>query len=150
MSKNNNRNKMRNLFLILIILAIVSGCNSPKRIYKNVCIGVPKHFQEEVLKKNSATDSSYSLLYFTENFTNDKVSVSNDKTVLFEGYISSDEGLGFTSVIRIDNSLATNIFFENQNYRFKIEKSKYKFVYLNKTGKNKFVIKYSDCFCGFR
>jgi len=141
---------MRNSFFILTILVLVSGCNSPKRVYKNVCIGVPKHFQEEVLKKNSATDSNYSLLYFTENFTNDKVSVSNNQAVLFEGHISSVEGLGFASVTRIDNNLETNIFFENQNYRFKIEKNKYKFIYVNKTDKNKFVIKYSDSFCGFR
>ena len=29
---------MRNSFFIFIILVLVSGCNSPKRVYKNVCI----------------------------------------------------------------------------------------------------------------
>lgn len=141
---------MRNSFFILIILVLVSGCNSPKRVYKNVCIGVPKHFQEEVLKKNSATDENYSLLYFTENFSNDKIMVSNNNVILFEDYILSVEGLGFASVTRIDNNFETDIFYKNKNYHFKIEINKYKFIYVSKTDKNKFVIKYSNSFCGFR
>lgn len=137
-------------FILFISITFFLGCNSPKRIYKNVCVGVPKHYQEEILKKNSATNDNYSLLYFTENFSNDKIVVSNNNVILFEDYISSVEGLGFASVTRIDNDFETDIFYENENYYFKIEKNNYKFIYVHKTDKNKFIIKYSDKFCGFR
>ena len=142
--------EMRKPLVIFIILFLISGCKSPKRIYNNVCIGVPKHFQEEVLKKNSAKDDNYTLLYFTENFSNDKIVVSNNNVILFENYISSVEGLGFASVTRIDNNFETDILYKNKNYHFKIEKNKYKFIYVSKTDKNRFIIKYSDSFCGFR
>lgn len=137
------------IFLLLLFL----GCSTPKSLYKDDCVPVPEHFKKEVLKKYDAENENYSILYFTEFFENDEIIISNEKEALYNGVISTVEGVGLAYVVRIDNNYTTNVYVKNENYSFEIKKGKYKYIYVSKIQKekkSKYIIAYRNILCGFR
>lgn len=137
------------IFLLLLFL----GCSTPKSLYKDDCISVTEYHKREIFKKFEIEEDKYSLLLFTEFFENDEIFVSNEKEALYNGVISTVEGVGLAYVVRIDNNYTTNVYVKNENYSFEIKKGKYKYIYVSKIQKekkSKYIIAYRNILCGFR
>lgn len=144
---------MKTYLYSIFLLFLFLECSTPEALYKDDCIAVPEHFKNEVLKKYDAENEKYSLLYFTELFKDDEITVSNEKETLYKGIISTVEGVGLAYVLKIDNNYTTNIYIQNENYTFKIKKGKYKYIYVSKIQKkkkSKYIISYRNVLCGFR
>ena len=144
---------MKTYLYSIFLLFLFLECSNPKTLYKDDCVPVPQHFKKEVLKKCDSENEKYSLLYFTELFKDDDITISNEKETLYNGVVSTVEGVGLAYIVRIDNDYTTNVYIKNENYSFKIKKGKYKYIYVSKIQKekkSKYIITYRNILCGFR
>lgn len=144
---------MKTYLYSIFLLFLFLECSTPEALYKDDCVPVPEHFRKEVLKKYDSENEKYSLLYFTELFEDDEITVSNENETLYSGLVSTIEGVGLANVVRIDNNYTTNVYIKNEKYSFIIKKGKYKYIYVSKIKKdkkNKYTIAYRNILCGFR
>lgn len=127
---------MKKYFYNILILILFTDCSKVMVQYDTNSISVPEHFKNEILKKYNAEKGNNSLIYFTNNFYNDSIIVSNVKEQIFRGDVTTIESIGLAHVLKIDNDLKTKIFDNKNNCLIIIPTNKYKFIYINKI-KNK-------------
>ncbi len=142
---------MKKNISFLILLIVFCRCSSVISEYNTYAVPVPEHFKKEILKKYESEKENYSLVYFTNNFKNDTITVSNIEGQIFKNDVSTVDLIGLARVIRIDNNLATKIYNKKHKCSFKIPSNKYKFIYINKlsNSKIKYKILYSNVLHSF-
>lgn len=142
---------MKKYIYSLFILLLFTSCSSVISEYNTYAVPVPEHFKKEILKKYDSEKENYSLVYFTNNFKNDTITVSNIEGQIFKNDVSTVDLIGLARVIRINNNLVTKIYNKKHKCSFKIPSNKYKFIYINKlsNSKIKYRIVYSNVLHGF-
>ena len=150
---------MKKLLLILVIAPLLVMCSAKKDTagetakaqvqYKDDFRAASDKERKALLTKLKATGENHSVLIFTNNFKGEKITASNAKGQLYNGYPMSNLKTGIAESIRIDNSLDTRIY-DNLTKKEAIietgEAKKHKFIYLMKSpgAAHPFVITYSN------
>ena len=106
--------------------------------------------RDEFLNGYRATDKKYSILFFTQGFNSEEVTVKNENDVLFKGLVTTDKSTGLAKNMRIVNTEETEIFDAGSQKTIYISPemaSKHKFIYVmkgNQTDDKPYKITYSD------
>lgn len=92
---------------------------------------VSENTQYQFLEAYKATEKQYSILFFTQGFTGEEITVKNDDGTLFKGSVLTDKSTGLAKNMRILNTEITSIY----------DKTTRKTIYINpeKARKHKFV-----------
>ncbi|HLV45427.1 MAG TPA: hypothetical protein VKY32_00140 [Flavobacterium sp.] len=106
--------------------------------------------RDEFLNGYRATDKKYSILFFTQGFNSEEVTVKNESDVLFKGLVTTDKSTGLAKNMRIVNTEETEIYDAGSKKTIYIAPemaSKYKFIYVmkgNQSEEKPYKITYSD------
>lgn len=92
---------------------------------------VSENTQYQFLEAYKATEKQYAILFFTQGFNGEELTVKNDNGTLFKGSILTDKNTGLAKNMRILNTETTSIY----------DKATRKTIYIHpeKIGKHKFV-----------
>lgn len=98
---------------------------------KNDFRAVSENTQYDFLVAYKATEPQYSILFFTQGFSGEEITVKNDNGTLFKNKITTNEQTGLAKNMRIVNTSTTSIY----------DKSTRKTIYINpeKAEKHKFI-----------
>jgi len=106
--------------------------------------------RDEFLNGYRATDKKYSILFFTQGFNSEEITVKNDDGILFKGLVTTDNNTGLAKNMRILNTKETEIFDKGSRKTIYISPEmagKYKFIYVMKgdaDDEKPYKITYSD------
>jgi len=154
---------MKKIFLVLLAASLFVMCKSskssaakaesPKEVaevrYRDDFRSAKASEKKAVLSELKASEATYSVLIFTQNFKGEKVTASNARKQLYSGYVISDPKTGIADKIRIDNSVDTKVYDDASKRELIIEAreaKKAKFIYLMKNpgGDTPFIVTYSN------
>ncbi|HUH25997.1 MAG TPA: hypothetical protein VLY87_05185 [Flavobacterium sp.] len=92
---------------------------------------VSENTQFEFLEAYKATEKQYAILFFTQGFNGEELTVKNDNGTLFKGSVLTDKDTGLAKNMRILNTETTSVY----------DKATRKTIYIHpeKIGKHKFV-----------
>lgn len=91
--------------------------------------------KNKFLKGYNATESQYSILFFTQGYDNAHIRVENENGILFEGKITSNKQTGLAKNMRIMNLTENEIFDASTRKSIYISPEmaqQYKFIYVMK------------------
>lgn len=106
--------------------------------------------RDEFLNGYRATDKKYSILFFTQGFNSEEITVKNEDGVLFKGLVATDKNTGLAKNMRILNTKETEIYDKGSRKTIYISPEmagKHKFIYVMKGNPDKdkpYKITYSD------
>lgn len=99
--------------------------------FRAVSDGVKNKF----LKDYKATDDQYSILFFTQGFYGEELTIKNDDGQLYKGMITTNKETGLAQNMRILNTTDTKIYDKGTKKTIIIESkkaAKHKFIYVMK------------------
>jgi len=98
---------------------------------KNDFRAVSESTQYDFLVAYKATEPQYSILFFTQGFNGEEITVKNDNGTLFKNKVVTNEQTGLAKNMRIVNTSITSIY----------DKASRKTIYIGteKAGKHKFI-----------
>lgn len=111
---------------------------------------VNENTQYEFLVAYKATDPHYSILFFTQGFDGEEVTVKNDNGTLFKNKVKTNPDTALAKNMRIVNTSITSIYDKSTRktiYLHPENASKYKFIYVMKgdpADEKPYKITYSD------
>lgn len=117
---------------------------------KNDFRAVSDGVRDKFLKDYKATEDKYSILFFTQGFFGEEVTVKNDDGQLFKGMVTTDKHSGLAQNMRILNTSDTKIYDKGTKKTIRIESAKaakHKFIYVMKDVSNEdkpYKITFSD------
>lgn len=111
---------------------------------------VSESAQKKFLEGYKATDAQYSILFFTQGFNGEQITVKNTKGTVFKGSILTNKKTGLAKNMRIINTENNSIYDQATKKTIFIDTklaSKHKFIYVMKdlsTPEKPYKITYSD------
>lgn len=96
---------------------------------------VSEKSKNKFLKGYRATDAKYSILFFTQGYSNDLVTVKGNDGVVFEGKVKTNPRTGLAKNMRIVNTSVNEVFDKSTGKTIYITPElaqKYKFIYVMK------------------
>jgi len=111
---------------------------------------VSENAQKKFIEAYSATEKQYSILFFTQGFIGEEITVKNDNNTLYKGSVLTNKKTGLAKNMRIVNTEETSIYDKATKKTIYInsEKAKkHKFIYVMKGSLNDdkpYKITYSD------
>lgn len=117
---------------------------------KNDFRSVPESGKKKFLEGYKATESQYSILFFTQGFSGEQLTVKNSQGTVYKGSVLTNNKTGLAKNMRIINTENNSIFDQATKKTIYIDTklaSKHKFIYVMKDLSNKekpYKITYSD------
>ncbi len=140
-----------------IFMLVFISCSAPRIEFKDdLCKSLPPHAIDKALEVFKAKDKKYSVLIFTSSYDNVNLSVVNNDSILYNDFLNSDESMGLTEAVRVNNSFDVEIKDIGEEYSFTLKKEylkDYKYIYIKKNmfkKKRPYRITYSNILCGFK
>lgn len=106
---------------------------------KNDFRAVSESAQAKFIEAYKATDKQYSILFFTQGFNGETVTVKNDKETLFKGMVLTNKKTGLAKNMRIVNTNSTSVYDSATKKTIYINEEKaqkHKFIYVMKGNVN--------------
>jgi hypothetical protein len=131
----------KNFLLLNIIIFFTCRCTSPRIEFNEPISRLNDHSTKLFLTELKATDSIYSILFFTSHYDRNMVAVKNGSEIIFNDKLTSDLSFGLANTLRFDNRFDVEIKDIQNDYSFKINNNiskKYKYIYIKRnigTGK---------------
>lgn len=91
--------------------------------------------RDEFLNGYRATDKKYSILFFTQGYNSEEVTVKNNDEIVFKGLVKTNKNTGLAKNMRILNTIETEIYDNGSKQSIFINPEmaqKYKFIYVMK------------------
>lgn len=111
---------------------------------------VSENTQYQFLEAYKATEKQYSILFFTQGFNGEDITVKNNKGTLYKGSVTTNKTTGLAKNMRIVNTETTSIYDKATKKTIYIHPEKigtHKFVYImkgNLSDEKPYKITYSD------
>ncbi|MDV7697429.1 hypothetical protein N6B72_10895 [Chryseobacterium soli] len=125
--------KIDNKIMLLLILFLMN-CSSIKSTFNK---GLESDKKSVLVIKKLNLDNNQSIIYFTETFDNN-LQIEVNKKIIYNKKIETIEQLGYAGscVIENDKDVIITIDYKKQFKLNSEELPKYKFIYIEKEGKN--------------
>lgn len=106
--------------------------------------------KKKFLDGYNASDSKYSILFFTQGYRGENIEVTNDKNVIYKGSVLTNKSTGLAKNMRVDNTTTIKIYDKETKKSIEIDNKKaqkHKFIYVMKGDINSdkpYTITFSD------